>query len=159
MKGDKLKVQGEGTFGLPSQQAVLKEREIQKAEGSLSTLKKRAEQLQRSAMLSTGEYFIPEKMTLKFKKKSPEEAVLRLGDILGLMFGPERQSFELDIRVSGKSALGKPVKAAIQKFFEGHGIPSTAPKSLPSVSVVLAPSTYFKFVMDFQRNDSKKDGW
>jgi len=64
------------------------------------------------AVESTNQSTFPK--TLNLESSSPDDAALRLEDILGLMFGSERKNCKFEIQVA-KGSQGKSVKAAVQK--------------------------------------------
>ena len=64
------------------------------------------------ALESTNQKTVPK--TLNLESSSPDDAALRLEDILGLMFESERKSFRLEIQIA-KGGQGKSVKTAVQK--------------------------------------------
>jgi len=66
------------------------------------------------AVESTGQRTVPWPLSLKFESSLPDDAALRLEDILGLMFRVEQEKFKIEIQLP-KGNQGRAVKAAVQK--------------------------------------------
>ena len=70
------------------------------------------------AVESTGQRTVPWPLSLKFESSLPDDAALRLEDILGLIFRVEQEKLEIDIFNCQKQRRAiRAVKATVQKVF------------------------------------------
>ncbi|KAJ3563091.1 hypothetical protein NP233_g9170 [Leucocoprinus birnbaumii] len=154
LKEEKLRAQGKEELDPLSEESTLKEAEIQKAERSLEKLKKRAEKRHQAAVESTNQLTVPKTLTVNLESYTADNAATRLEDLLGLMFGPERKSFKMEI-VLPKGGPGKAVKAAVQKVLTDYGIKGISKVS--GLNVTVMSKTYADMITAFRQKHTKED--
>ncbi|KXN90860.1 hypothetical protein AN958_03514 [Leucoagaricus sp. SymC.cos] len=154
LKEEKLRAQGREEVDPLSEESTLKELEIQRTEKSLEKLKKRAEKRYNAAVESTGQLTIGKVMNINFENTPADEATMRLEDMIGLLFHPNRKLFKMEIIVP-KAGAGKAIKTAVAKVFADYGI-----KSIPKVTTIgvsVQPKAYIDLITAFRQQHVKED--